>query len=72
MFGHFQLVFERLRKGENPRMVPINNLQLWVQLYGMNTGFMSQRVITYLWNYIGKYYLEKERHRYANNKDEEM
>lgn len=33
----------------------INNLELWVQLHGMGTRFMSQRVVTDVKNYIGKF-----------------
>lgn len=53
-FGRFQLVFERLKEGDNPRTVAINNLHLWVQLHGMSIGFMSQRVVMDVGNYIGK------------------
>lgn len=54
-FGRFQLVFVRLREGENPRTVQINNLDLWVQLHGMQSGFMSQRVVQDVGNYLGKF-----------------
>lgn len=33
----------------------INNLKIWVQLHGMETGFMSQRVVTDVGNYIGTF-----------------
>lgn len=36
-------------------MVEIKNIDLWVQLSGMSSGFMSQRVATDIGNYIGKY-----------------
>lgn len=52
-FGRFHLVFERLKDGDNPRTVSINKMDIWVQLHGMNTGFMSQRVVKDVGNYIG-------------------
>lgn len=54
-FGRFHLVMERLKVGDNPRGVEINNIDLWVQLHGMSSGFMSQRVATDIGNYIGTY-----------------
>lgn len=33
----------------------INNLELWVQLHGMGSGFMSQRVVIDIGNHIGKF-----------------
>lgn len=55
MFGRFHLIFERMKEGDNPKTLEINKLDLWVQLHGMNAGFMSQRVVTDVENYIGKF-----------------
>ncbi|KAK1378352.1 hypothetical protein POM88_025096 [Heracleum sosnowskyi] len=55
-FGRFHLVFERLKDGINPRTMVINNLELWVQLHGMGTGFMSQRVVADIGNLLEKPY----------------
>lgn len=55
MFGRFQLLFERLQSEDNPRSMVINKLDLWVQLHGMDPGFMSQRVVTDVGNYIGRF-----------------
>lgn len=54
-FGRFQLVFERLKEGDNPRTTPNNNLEIWVQLHYIGTGFMSQRVVIDIGNYIRKF-----------------
>ncbi|KAK1373989.1 hypothetical protein POM88_030182 [Heracleum sosnowskyi] len=54
-FGRFQLVFEWLKDEDDPRTMAINNLEIWVQLHCMGTGFMSQRVITDIGNHIGKF-----------------
>lgn len=54
-FSRFHLVFERLREGDNSREIPINKLDLWVQLHGMNAGFKSQRMVADIGNYIGKF-----------------
>uniref|UniRef100_A0A803PEK6 Reverse transcriptase domain-containing protein n=1 Tax=Cannabis sativa TaxID=3483 RepID=A0A803PEK6_CANSA len=54
-FDRIQLVFKRLRSGENPRSVVLNSLDFWVQLHGMSTEFMSQRVVRDIANYIGSF-----------------
>ncbi|KAK1379731.1 hypothetical protein POM88_026475 [Heracleum sosnowskyi] len=54
-FGHFQLVFERLKEGDNPRTTTINNLHLLVQLHDMSTGFMSEKVVMDIGNYVGRF-----------------
>lgn len=46
---------ERMKEGDNPRTMPINTLDLWVQLHGMHAGFMAQRVVKDVGNYIGKF-----------------
>ncbi|KAL8106993.1 hypothetical protein AgCh_023700 [Apium graveolens] len=51
-FGRFHLVLERLKDGDNPRTMAINKLDIWVQLHGMTAGFMSQRVVKDVGNYI--------------------
>lgn len=48
-------MMERLRYGDDPRTVKIQNIDLWVQLHGMRPGFMSQRVATDIGNYVGRY-----------------
>lgn len=45
----------RLKDRDNPKNVPINNIDMWVQLHGMASGFMSQRVVYDVGNYIGKF-----------------
>lgn len=52
-FERFQLLFERLKPGDNPRTMVLNKLELWVQLHGMSAGFMSQRVVKDIGNHIG-------------------
>lgn len=54
-FGRFQLVFVRLLPGDDSRSIPINKIDLWVQLHNMSPGFMSQRVVQDIGNYIGEY-----------------
>lgn len=54
-FDRIQLIFERLKKGENPRLVVLNRLDIWVQLHEMAVGFMSERVVRDIGNFVGKF-----------------
>lgn len=49
------MLFERLKEGDNSRAVVINKIDLWVQLHGMDPGFMSLRVVMDVGNYIGTF-----------------
>lgn len=39
-------------EGDNPRSIPINRMDIWVQLHGLSARFMSQRVVQDIGNYI--------------------
>lgn len=54
-FDRIQLVFQRLKVGENPRRVVLNKLDMWVQLHDMAAGFMSERIVRDVRNYIGSF-----------------
>ncbi|KAK1355565.1 CCHC-type domain-containing protein [Heracleum sosnowskyi] len=52
-FNRRALVMSRLKDGENPRSVVLNSLELWVQVYDMKPGFMSEKILQGIGNYIG-------------------
>lgn len=54
-YDRMQFVFERLKEGDNPRLVQLNRLDFWVQLHDIQPGFMSERVCKDIGNYIGEY-----------------
>ncbi|XP_060965178.1 uncharacterized protein LOC133034161 [Cannabis sativa] len=54
-FNRAPLIFEWVKHGENPRNIPLLKLELWVQLHNMTVGFMSERVIQGVGNYIGAF-----------------
>uniref|UniRef100_A0A803PWA8 Uncharacterized protein n=1 Tax=Cannabis sativa TaxID=3483 RepID=A0A803PWA8_CANSA len=54
-FNKFQLVFERLKKGEEPMLVKLCRLDIWVQLHNLRPGFMSDSIVQRVANYIGSY-----------------
>uniref|UniRef100_A0A803QQJ5 Reverse transcriptase n=1 Tax=Cannabis sativa TaxID=3483 RepID=A0A803QQJ5_CANSA len=54
-FNKFQLVFERLKKGDDPFTMKLNRLDIWVRLHNLWPGFMSDTVVQNVGNDIGSY-----------------
>ena len=54
-FNQIPLLLERLTEGDNPRLLPINLLDVWVQVYGLKSGFKSDRVLEGCGNFIGHF-----------------
>uniref|UniRef100_A0A803NVH1 DUF4283 domain-containing protein n=1 Tax=Cannabis sativa TaxID=3483 RepID=A0A803NVH1_CANSA len=54
-FNRLQLIFHRLNRGEDPRMVRLHKLDMWVQLHDLKYGFMSEWVVKHVGNYIGTF-----------------
>lgn len=54
-FNKVPLVIERLKQGENPRTLMLNKMEIWVQLYDLKVGFMSERVLKATGDYIGTF-----------------
>ncbi|XP_060963951.1 uncharacterized protein LOC133033270 [Cannabis sativa] len=48
-------IFTRLKEGDNPRLVKINHVDMWVQLHDLQTGNMTLSVVTALENFIGTF-----------------
>lgn len=54
-FKRRALVMSRLKEGENPHCVELNTMDLWVQVYDLKAGFMAERILREVGNYIGKF-----------------
>lgn len=52
-FNRKPLIISRMKEGEVRRSISLNNLDLWVQVYDLRVGFMSERVLKEVGNYIG-------------------
>ncbi|KAF4368650.1 hypothetical protein F8388_003351 [Cannabis sativa] len=48
-----QMSIQRLKPGENPRMVVLNSLDMWVQIRGLKTGFKTDWARREAAKYIG-------------------
>ncbi|XP_060972463.1 uncharacterized protein LOC133038358 [Cannabis sativa] len=54
-FNRCPLVFHRLKKGEDPKVVPLHKIDFWVQIHDLKSGFMLERVVRSAGGYIGTY-----------------
>lgn len=46
---------DRPKDGDNPRNVELNTLDLWIQIHDLKAGFMSEKIIKQVGNYIGTF-----------------
>lgn len=51
-FTRRDLVMSRMKEGQTPRSVDLNFMDLWIQVYDLKPGFMSETVLKSVGNYI--------------------
>lgn len=54
-FDKHMLILGVIKKGENPKNIPLYMVPFWVQIHNIPVGFMSQFIGENLENYIGKF-----------------
>lgn len=54
-FNKTPLLIERLQEGVNPRTLALNTMKIWVQVYDLKVGYMSEKVLKAAGDYIGKF-----------------
>lgn len=54
-FNRKVLIISRMQEGLNPRCVPLNKIDLWVQVYDLLPGFMSERILMEVGNQMGTF-----------------
>lgn len=54
-FNRKALILARLKKGENPRTVALNSMELWIQIHDLSPGYMTEKVLQGVGNYIGTF-----------------
>ncbi|KAM6600189.1 hypothetical protein CsatA_019798 [Cannabis sativa] len=54
-FNRIPLIFHRLKRGEDPKMVRLHCLDLWVQIHDLKTGYMLEKVVRKAGDYVGKF-----------------
>ncbi|KAL8090914.1 hypothetical protein AgCh_040108 [Apium graveolens] len=54
-FNRKVLLIARMQEAVNPRCIPLNKIDLWVQIHDLQPGFMSEKVIMEVGNQIVTY-----------------
>ncbi|XP_060959342.1 uncharacterized protein LOC115704505 [Cannabis sativa] len=54
-FNWLLLIFGRVPRGGDPKAVKLNQLDMWVQIHGLSTGFMTEKIVSTAANYIGSF-----------------
>uniref|UniRef100_A0A803PDF8 CCHC-type domain-containing protein n=1 Tax=Cannabis sativa TaxID=3483 RepID=A0A803PDF8_CANSA len=60
-FNKFLLIFKILQRGENSRLVSLNEMDMWEQLHDLRSGFKTATIAKDVSNYIGKFVESDER-----------
>lgn len=49
------LVYHQVQEGEDPIAVPLQHVEMWVQIYDIPKGFLSENILKSVASYIGTY-----------------
>lgn len=49
------LVYHKLEEGEDPHLVPLHKMDIWLQIYDLPTGMLSERILQSIGNYVGTF-----------------
>lgn len=49
------LVYHKLQTNEDPHLVHLNKMDIWVQIYDLPTGMVIEKVIQSIGNFVGTY-----------------
>lgn len=54
-FNRKSLVIARMKTWDIPRAIKLNSIDLWVQIHELRAGFMTEKVVKEVGNYIGSF-----------------
>lgn len=54
-FEQGMLVYKQLARGEDPKEIPLNEVEIWIQIYDIPKGLVSENILKGIANYIGEY-----------------
>lgn len=54
-FEQNALVYKRMIETEDPQEIQLNDMDIWVQVYDIPRGFISEKVLENMGNFIGKF-----------------
>lgn len=54
-FEQSLLVYHRLQPNEDPHLVPLNSMDIWLQVYDVPKGLVLDKVLQSIGNYVGNF-----------------
>ncbi|XP_074327914.1 uncharacterized protein LOC141665829 [Apium graveolens] len=54
-FGQCLLVYHILEDNENPHTVPLKNMDIWMQVYDIPKGMISEKLLQSIGDFVGKF-----------------
>ncbi|KAM6569081.1 hypothetical protein CsatB_017066 [Cannabis sativa] len=54
-FDRKHLILKRLKAGDNPKMVELDTIDMWVQIHDLQSGFKTEQAVQKAGNYIGTF-----------------
>lgn len=54
-FEQNMLVYKQMAESEDPHLVNLNDIDIWIQVYDIPKGFISENILKSIGNYVGKY-----------------
>lgn len=54
-FEQSLLLYHILGENENPHTVPLNNMDIWMQVYDVPKGLISEKLLQNIGNFVGKF-----------------
>lgn len=49
------LIYHELKENEDPHLVKLKSMDIWVQIYDLSQGLISENIITSIGNYVGAF-----------------
>uniref|UniRef100_A0A803QJ80 Reverse transcriptase domain-containing protein n=1 Tax=Cannabis sativa TaxID=3483 RepID=A0A803QJ80_CANSA len=65
-FNRVVLIFQRLKEGDSPREIVLKELDIWVQLHDVKSGFRTDRLVRDASNYVGSF-IEADKKNFKGN-----
>lgn len=54
-FEQNMLVYKQMKETDDPQLVTLNEVDIWVQVYDIPKGFISEKILKSVGDYVGKY-----------------
>ena len=66
MFNRYLLLMKEIALGLNPSTFPLYTMNIWIQIYDLPCGLLSERVVQDIGNYLGEF-VESDQKKFDGN-----